>query len=188
MDPPGETSAAIFSVTSRSRSVALKARLRAVGLDQHVGQDRDRVAPLHHAMYVAKGFQQIRAFNRDLHGQTPLNPGSPGGHRKWLVAGDFARASTPAQAAYPMASAAAHRAGSHFRPPGQPGMVRGWVQSQSVAGKPAESPVFSTAVADRRMLFLIVCNPMRHVPKTAALVASMRLRDVDPRITGAGTA
>ena len=41
-------------MTSMSRSVALQAQPVAFGAQQHVGQDRDRVAPLHHAVDVAE--------------------------------------------------------------------------------------------------------------------------------------
>jgi hypothetical protein len=45
----------------------LEGQLRFVGLDQHIGQNRDRVAPLDHAMDVAQRLQQSRAFDSDLH-------------------------------------------------------------------------------------------------------------------------
>uniref|UniRef100_A0A183CM76 Copper homeostasis protein cutC homolog n=1 Tax=Globodera pallida TaxID=36090 RepID=A0A183CM76_GLOPA len=44
------------------------ARLR---LDQHVGQDRDRVAPLDHGLDVAQAPQQSCAFDRRLHQEPP---------------------------------------------------------------------------------------------------------------------
>ena len=37
------------------------------GADQHVAEDRDGVAALDHAMDVAQRFQQLRAFDGDLH-------------------------------------------------------------------------------------------------------------------------
>ncbi len=36
----------------------------AVGGQQHIGQDRDGVAPLHHALHVSQRFQQGRALDR----------------------------------------------------------------------------------------------------------------------------
>ena len=38
--------------------------------DQHVGEDRDRVAALDDPMDVAERFEQDRAFDRDLHRNT----------------------------------------------------------------------------------------------------------------------
>ena len=40
------------------------------GADQHVAQNRDGVATLDHAMDVAQRFQQLRAFDGDLHCNT----------------------------------------------------------------------------------------------------------------------
>src|SRR3546814_20359424 len=39
----------------------------AVRLDQHVGQDRNGIAPLHDALYVREGLEERRAFNGQLH-------------------------------------------------------------------------------------------------------------------------
>ena len=49
---------------------------RALGgrLDQHVGQDRDGVAPLDHRLDMAEALQKGRAFDRRLHHQSPGPP------------------------------------------------------------------------------------------------------------------
>ena len=45
---------------------------RAVARQQHVGQDRDGVAPLDHAMHVVERLQEIGAFEDDTHDETEL--------------------------------------------------------------------------------------------------------------------
>ena len=40
------------------------------GADQHIAQNRNGVAALDHAMHVTQRFQQLRAFDRDLHCKT----------------------------------------------------------------------------------------------------------------------
>ena len=60
---------------SRSMSVAVSAQLAVVGLDQHVGEDRDGVAPLDHALHMAERLQEGGAFDGELHGVTILNDG-----------------------------------------------------------------------------------------------------------------
>ena len=39
----------------------------ALGFHQDVGQDRDRIAPLHHVLHMAERVQQVTTFNRQLH-------------------------------------------------------------------------------------------------------------------------
>ena len=45
----------------------LQRKLRVLGAQQHVAEDRDGVAPLDHAVHVAQRFQELRAFDGDLH-------------------------------------------------------------------------------------------------------------------------
>ena len=47
--------------------MAFKASFDLLGPEQHVGEDRNRVAPLDHAMDVAERLQQLGAFDGDLH-------------------------------------------------------------------------------------------------------------------------
>jgi hypothetical protein len=46
----------------------------AFGADQHVAEDRDGVAAFDHAMHMAQRFQELRAFDGDLHCKTRLIP------------------------------------------------------------------------------------------------------------------
>ena len=48
----------------------LQAELALVGLDQHVGENRDGVAPLHHAMHVAQRLQQFCTLDCNFHWET----------------------------------------------------------------------------------------------------------------------
>ena len=48
----------------------LQAELALVGLDQHVGEDRDGIAALDHAMHVAQRLQQFGALDGHFHGKT----------------------------------------------------------------------------------------------------------------------
>jgi hypothetical protein len=52
--------------------VALSDSLGVFGADQHVAEDRNGVAALDHAMDVAQRFQELRAFDGDLHCNTRL--------------------------------------------------------------------------------------------------------------------
>ena len=45
----------------------LQAEFRTVSANEHIGEDRNGVAPLHRAMHVAKRFQQFGALYGDLH-------------------------------------------------------------------------------------------------------------------------
>ena len=45
---------------------------RVLGPDQHVAEDRNGVAPLDHAVHVAQRFQELRAFDGNLHCHTRL--------------------------------------------------------------------------------------------------------------------
>ena len=66
--PGVSTAAATVSTTCRSRSVAISLSVpSARRLDQHVRQDRNRVAPLDHRLDVAEAFQKSRPFDRRLH-------------------------------------------------------------------------------------------------------------------------
>ena len=47
----------------------LEEQRAALRLEKHVGQDRDGVAALHHAMDVAERLQKRRAFESDFHGR-----------------------------------------------------------------------------------------------------------------------
>ncbi len=47
---------------------------RVLGADQHVAEDRNGVAAFDHAMDVAQRFQELRAFDGDLHSNTRLIP------------------------------------------------------------------------------------------------------------------
>ena len=49
----------------------LEAERRLLGPHQHVGEDRNGVAPLDHAMDVAQRLQQLGALDGDLHGEPP---------------------------------------------------------------------------------------------------------------------
>ena len=42
----------------------------AVGLDQHVGQDRLRSSPLDDTLYQVQAMQQVLALDADLHATT----------------------------------------------------------------------------------------------------------------------
>ena len=50
---------------------ALQRQSAVRGLDQHVGQDRDRVAPLDDAMDVSQSLEQDRTLDGDLHREIP---------------------------------------------------------------------------------------------------------------------
>ena len=58
------------------------------GADQHVAEDRNGVPALHHAMDVAQRFQQLRAFDGNLHCNTRLIPEmeKPGGPKRRAAA------------------------------------------------------------------------------------------------------
>src|SRR5215470_7404752 len=58
--PLGLTSALTVSTTSRSRSFAA---------DQHIGEDRNSVAPLDYAVNVAERFEEFGALDGDLHAE-----------------------------------------------------------------------------------------------------------------------
>ena len=45
----------------------LQRQLAAFGADQHVGEDRDRVAPLDDAMDVVEGLQEVRPLDGRAH-------------------------------------------------------------------------------------------------------------------------
>ena len=47
----------------------LQAELALLGLDQHIGQDRDGVAPFDHAVDVAQRLQQFGTLDGDFHRQ-----------------------------------------------------------------------------------------------------------------------
>ena len=64
--PAWATSAGADSVASRSRSVLLSVSGLA-RLDQHVGEDRDGVAPFDDAMDVAQRLEQGGSLDGDLH-------------------------------------------------------------------------------------------------------------------------
>ena len=82
----------------------LEGKLGLLGPDQHVGEDRNRVAALDHAMDVAQRLQQLCAFDRDLHDE-PRSIGGAlrllKGRQKWLVGADSARAREAGNAVYP---------------------------------------------------------------------------------------
>ena len=46
--------------------------LRALSLDQDVGEDRNRIAAFHHRLGLCQRFQQRAAFNRELHSYHPF--------------------------------------------------------------------------------------------------------------------
>ena len=46
----------------------LQRQLAAVGAQQHVGQDRDGVAPLDDAVHVAEGVEEVRSLDGRAHG------------------------------------------------------------------------------------------------------------------------
>jgi hypothetical protein len=48
-----------------------EADLRALGLDQHVGKDRDGVAPFHDRLRLCHGLEQRAAFDAEFHDQSP---------------------------------------------------------------------------------------------------------------------
>ena len=52
----------------------LQRQFRVFGADQHVAKNRDGVAALDHAMHMAQRFQELRAFDGDLHCKTRLIP------------------------------------------------------------------------------------------------------------------
>ena len=67
----------------------LQRQLGVFGADQHVAEDRNGVAALDHAMDVAQRFQELRAFDGDLHCNTRLipkmeKPGGPKGAPRHL--------------------------------------------------------------------------------------------------------
>ena len=72
VEPPGETSAAIESVTSRSRSVAFRLSLPLSALTKHVGQNWNGIAPLDHAMDVAQRLQKLCTLDCHFHWETRL--------------------------------------------------------------------------------------------------------------------
>ena len=49
----------------------LQRQLAAFGAQQHIGEDRDGIAPLDHAMHMTERFQQLRALDGDLHLRKP---------------------------------------------------------------------------------------------------------------------
>ena len=49
-----------------------KAQLRPLGLDQHIRQDGDRVAPLDDALHVVQGAKKFCAFDCKLHGSLSI--------------------------------------------------------------------------------------------------------------------
>ena len=53
----------------------LQAEFRAIGADEHVGEDRNGVAPLHGAMHVPERPQQFRTLYGDLHRNIPFRAG-----------------------------------------------------------------------------------------------------------------
>ena len=56
----------------------LEEQRSALRLDQHIGQDRDGVAALHHAMDMAKRLQKRRAFESDFHARATFMAGPIG--------------------------------------------------------------------------------------------------------------
>ncbi|MFK4607304.1 hypothetical protein ABIF57_006756 [Bradyrhizobium diazoefficiens] len=45
----------------------LQRQFRVLGPDQHIAEDRNRIAALDHAVDMAQRFQELRAFDRNLH-------------------------------------------------------------------------------------------------------------------------
>ena len=68
VEPAGETSAGDRLDDLEIEIGGLQAQRRLLGPDQHVGEDRNGVAPLDHAMHVAQRLQQLCALDGDLHG------------------------------------------------------------------------------------------------------------------------
>ena len=63
---------------------AFERQSAVLGLDQHIGEDRDGVAPLDDAMHVPQSFEQDRTLDGDLHrlkSQQSLTCALPGGGR-----------------------------------------------------------------------------------------------------------
>ena len=48
--------------------------LRALGLDQHVGQDRNGIPPLHDRLGLSQRLEQSAAFDRKFHPTSPAGP------------------------------------------------------------------------------------------------------------------
>ena len=46
---------------------ALERQFAVLGLDQHISEDRNGVAPLDDAMHVSQSFEQDRTLDGDLH-------------------------------------------------------------------------------------------------------------------------
>ena len=67
VDPPGETSAAIEVGDLEIEVCGLQAELAAVGLDQHVRQNGNGIAPLDHAMHVTQRPQKFCTLDCNFH-------------------------------------------------------------------------------------------------------------------------
>ena len=65
--PAGDTSAGMVSIDFQVEVGRLQGELALLGADQHVGEDRNRVAPLDHAVHVPDRFEERGALDGDLH-------------------------------------------------------------------------------------------------------------------------
>jgi len=66
----------------------LERELGALGADQHVGENRNGVAPLDHAMHVGQRSQELGALDRDLHAEPRwMEVKAPASGCDWLHAG-----------------------------------------------------------------------------------------------------